>query len=152
MKHKIIRIETVTRNSENHVLIRFGFDEELITLVKQLPGIRWSAADKAWQMPNTKENVNRIFLLFRGKAWVDYNALKSQKPENTPARKDTNAGMILRKQLNESVLKKIDQFVMWLQSKRYGENTIKTYTDALRTFLRFHHGIPLNEITNDHII
>ena len=152
MKHKIIRIETVTRNSENHVLIRFGFDEELITLVKQLPGIRWSAADKAWQMPNTKENVNRIFLLFRGKAWVDYNALKSQKPENTPARKDTNAGMILRKQLNESVLKKIDQFVMWLQSKRYGENTIKTYSDALRTFLRFHHGIPLNEITNDHII
>ncbi|MCK6541171.1 site-specific integrase [bacterium] len=152
MHDKVIRLDATIRNKENRVLIRFGFDEGLIALVKQLPDIRWDSADKAWQMPNTKENVNRIFLLFRGKAWIDYSALKSQKTENKPARKDAHAKMILPKQLNEEVLRKLEQFGEWLQSRRYGENTIKTYTDALRTFLRFHHSVPPDKITNDHII
>jgi len=152
MQDKIICLDAAIRNRENRILIRFGFDKELIALVKQLPDIRWDSADKAWQMPNTKENVNRIFLLFRGKAWIDYSVLKSQKTENKPARKEAHAKMILPKQLNEEVLRKLEQFGEWLQSRRYGENTIKTYTDALRTFLRFHHSVPLDKITNDHII
>ncbi|HMV27432.1 MAG TPA: hypothetical protein PKA26_11175, partial [bacterium] len=126
LKNKMIRLDAITRNRENHVLIRFGFDEELIALVKQLPDIRWDSADKAWQTPNTKENVNRIFLLFKGKAWIDYSSLKSQKPEIKPARKNAHVKIILSKQLNEEVLGKLEQFERWMQSKRYGENTIKT--------------------------
>lgn len=32
---------------------------------------------------------------------------------------------------------KTEQFSKWLKSKRYSDNTIKTYTDALKSFLFF---------------
>ena len=41
--------------------------------------------------------------------------------------------------LNEDYIKKITQFKQWLSSKRYSENTIKTYCEALQTFLIFYH-------------
>jgi integrase/recombinase XerD len=136
MNNKTIRLEAVNHNNQNRILIKFGFDEELIVLVKQLPDAAWSAADKAWCVPYTKENVNRIFVLFKGKAWIDYRSLKSEKTNGKPIGKKIAPKKVMCEAMNEEVVKKIDQFVKWLKSKRYSENTIKTYTDALKTFLR----------------
>ena len=40
----------------------------------------------------------------------------------------------------------------WLKSKRYSSNTIKTYTEALRTFLKYYASKPSSQITNDDLI
>lgn len=47
---------------------------------------------------------------------------------------------------------KINQFKQWLCSKRYSENTIKTYMDALKSFLLFYNSKAVEEITNQDII
>lgn len=39
-----------------------------------------------------------------------------------------------------------------MRSKRYCDNTIKTYINALKTFLTFYSGKPIDEITNDDVI
>ncbi|MCA1919860.1 MAG: site-specific integrase [Flavobacterium piscis] len=49
-------------------------------------------------------------------------------------------------------MSEIDKFKFWLQSKRYSKNTIKTYTEALKTFLMFYKRKPITEITNDDVI
>lgn len=54
--------------------------------------------------------------------------------------------------LSEIHLQKIAQFKRWLSSKRYSANTIKTYTDALKTFLKYYHNKPIEQITNEDII
>src|SRR5690606_22858804 len=46
----------------------------------------------------------------------------------------------------------IESFTRWLRSKRYSENTIKTYTEALRVFLQFFSYKELDEIDNEDII
>jgi integrase/recombinase XerD len=46
----------------------------------------------------------------------------------------------------------IEKFRYWLLSKRYSENTIKTYTEALKSFLIFYNEKPVAEITNDDVI
>lgn len=53
---------------------------------------------------------------------------------------------------SEINIQKIAQFKRWLSSKRYSENTIKTYTDALKTFLKYYHNKPIEQITNDDVI
>ncbi|MBL0287451.1 MAG: phage integrase N-terminal SAM-like domain-containing protein [Bacteroidetes bacterium] len=40
----------------------------------------------------------------------------------------------------------------WLKSKRYSANTIKTYIEALKSFLLFYNSKPIEEITNEDII
>jgi integrase/recombinase XerD len=47
---------------------------------------------------------------------------------------------------------KAEDFSRWLKSKRYSDNTIKTYTEALKSFLLFYNSKPIEEITNNDII
>jgi len=54
--------------------------------------------------------------------------------------------------LSDIHLQKIDQFKRWLISKRYSANTIKTYSDALLTFLKYYHYKPIEQITNEDLI
>lgn len=48
--------------------------------------------------------------------------------------------------------KELKKFKSWLISRRYSENTIKTYTEALRSFLTFFNAKSSAEITNDDLI
>ena len=54
--------------------------------------------------------------------------------------------------LNEATIEKMALFKLWLRSKRYSENTIKTYWDALILFLKYFANKTVEEITNDDII
>lgn len=54
--------------------------------------------------------------------------------------------------LSVAVATKVGKFVQWLRSRRYSENTVKTYTDAIRVFLQFFSDKALAEIGNDDII
>ena len=55
-------------------------------------------------------------------------------------------------QLSEEKTVQISKFCDWLKSKRYSESTIKTYSEALRSFLLFFNDKPISEITNDDVI
>jgi len=46
----------------------------------------------------------------------------------------------------------INGFIHWLKSKRYSESSVKTYTNAIKSFLRFYENKPINEINNSDII
>jgi integrase/recombinase XerD len=54
--------------------------------------------------------------------------------------------------LSEIHMKKMEQFKRWLSSKRYSPNTIKTYSDALHTFLKYYHHKPIEQISNEDVI
>lgn len=47
---------------------------------------------------------------------------------------------------------KIGSFRQWLRSRRYSENTIDTYCEALKVFLKFYASKPVHEITNEDLI
>jgi integrase/recombinase XerD len=54
--------------------------------------------------------------------------------------------------LNDNHTAHIKKFEQWLYSKRYSASTIKTYTEALKSFLFFFNTKPIEEITNEDII
>ena len=54
--------------------------------------------------------------------------------------------------LSEEGIRQVEKFKQWLQAKRYSENTIKTYADALKSFLTFYTHKTVSEITNDDVI
>ncbi|MES2379541.1 MAG: site-specific tyrosine recombinase/integron integrase [Bacteroidota bacterium] len=54
--------------------------------------------------------------------------------------------------ISETKLQKIEQFRRWLSSKRYSPNTIKTYTEALHTFLKHYNDKEITLINNEDVI
>ena len=53
---------------------------------------------------------------------------------------------------SEEAILQIEKFKQWLLSKRYSPSTIKTYSEALKSFLIFFREKPIGEITNEDVI
>jgi integrase/recombinase XerD len=71
-------------------------------------------------------------------------------PDNESNRLQFRISLKVKK--NEDHLAKIDQFKLWLKSKRYSERTIKTYSEALHSFLGYFNTKPVSEIDNNDVI
>ena len=113
----------IVHKNERRIAVEFPKNQELITRIKQIEGSRWSASLRCWHIPDT--TANRI-------------QFKIATPQQTEC--DTNK------------TEKINQFKLWLQSKRYSANTIKTYSEALKTFLFYFKEKSFSEIDNQDII
>lgn len=134
METKTIQLERISHQKQLRLVVRFGFDDTLKQLVKQLEGALWSFSLKSWYVNDTPENLAKIYTLFNGKAEID----------------DTLLVAIVK--LSAEAEEKIKVFTSWLKSKRYSPNTIKTYVDAIKTFLKFYANKPISEITNQDVI
>lgn len=151
MKYETIAIEKVIHKNEKRLLLKFSYNRELIELTKQLSGATWSNTLKAWHIADTKEDFTAVYLLFKGKAWLNWDALKNNDNKEKPIERKKNPTEKLAP-LNDDGVQKIEQYKRWLRSKRYSESTIDTYTNALKTFLRFYNQKDISEITNEDII
>ncbi|WP_338647907.1 site-specific tyrosine recombinase/integron integrase [Flavobacterium sp. KS-LB2] len=113
----------ITHNNENRIAVYFERDVDLIARIKQVEGARWSQKKIVWHIPDTIENRERF------KIEPLKNALPSLE------------GM-----------EHITKFIQWLSSKRYSPSTIKTYSEALKSFLIFYREKQIAEITNEDVI
>lgn len=105
------------------ISIAFEKNNDWIARIKTVEGSRWSQTMGVWHIPDTPENRIQF------KITPSINSFPSGE------------GMIA-----------IEKFKQWLQSKRYSVNTIKTYSDALKSFLVFYREKPISEITNEDVI
>ena len=108
---------------EKRIAVSFEKNPEWIARIKKLEDARWSQSLKVWHVPATPENGIRFK--------VELPVLKTIAPE---------------------VVAEITGFKYYLKSKRYSENTIKTYSEALRSFLQFFSPKPSSELTNQDVI
>ena len=113
----------INHRNENRIGVEFEKDKELIQRIKLIHGARWSQQKKLWHIPDTKENRER------------FQIIKKQ---------DTSLSVEGQEHLK--------QFIRWLSSKRYSPNTIKTYSDALRSFLVYNQANNICELTNADVL
>lgn len=142
-----IQSDIIRHKGKQVLLLRFPYDKELINLTKKLPDAHWSNTHKAWYIDYTDDALNQVKALFNGVALLDTTLLEEKfaKIKNTcPDLKELK--------LSEEASDKIEKFKSWMRSRRYSDNTIGTYSDALRLFLKFYHNKSLCEINNDDVI
>jgi integrase/recombinase XerD len=55
-------------------------------------------------------------------------------------------------ELSDEATAKMKRFKEWMLSRRYSENTIKTYSEALKLFLKYFSKMEVSDITNEDVI
>ena len=105
------------------IALIFEKNAELIARIKTIDGSRWSQSLGVWHVPDSEENRVRFKL----------KPLSHSIP-------------------SEEGILQIEKFKQWLLSKRYSPSTIKTYSEALKSFLIFYREKPVAEITNEDVI
>ncbi len=113
----------ILHSGERRIAVLFDKDKRLIERIKEFEDARWSDRKQWWHLPDTVENRD-IFKIV-------------QHQETIPSPEG---------------IEQIAKFKQHLASKRYSENTIKTYCEALRSFLVFYRNKPIAEITNEDVI
>lgn len=134
----------------------FNKNDELNNLLRANTGMRWSKTMNCWYLPFYKTITQDLFMLVKPNFYLDYSDLKVHQ-ESLVLKKETEKETITKptdilQELSDEAKHKIERFKFWLLSKRYSDNTIGTYTDALKTFLRYYAHKPIAEITNDDLI
>lgn len=149
---KKIEVKTLVYKNEQRLALYFPYNEELVKLIKSFPDAAWRNSNKCWHIANGRNNMKELFQVFNGKAYLDTSKIFSNKEEPKKQIIPVSEKIRLETILTSQQIEKISQFKDWLNSRRYSPNTVKTYTEALRTFLRFYNNKPLNEINNQDLI
>ena len=113
----------ITHKNEKRIAVIFEKRNDLIQRIKKVEGSRWSQTLGLWHIPYSTENHIRF--------QIDKNSAKK---------------------INEEGSLELEKFKNWMQSKRYSINTVKTYGDALKSFLIFFNSKAIIEITNQDVI
>lgn len=113
----------IKHKRENRIAVYFEKNADLIERIKKINGARWSQTLMAWHIPDTEENRVRFKI-----TPISYTIP------------------------SEEAQVQIEKFKQWMRSKRYSENTITTYSDALKSFLVFYREKAISEITNEDVI
>lgn len=142
---KTIQLEKLLHRKGQVVAIRFPYDVALGNEVRKITNIRWSKSLKAWYAPYSIEVLKEIKTVFDSIAIIDASTLKMQVEKEKEATHN-------KKELSQEALLQIERFMDWLRSRRYSENTVKTYSEALKTFLLYFDKKRINEITNEDVI
>ncbi len=148
MLSKTITLDHLRHRGIQNIRIDFKFDSALNELAKSLPA-RWSFSNKCWYLENTQENVQKIFTVFKNKAWVDITRLKARQElfPKTVLQKTKEAQKNTAKVSEETILR-IHEFEKYLKSIRYSERTVENYIQSLSSFFGFHSPKRPEEITH----
>jgi len=134
LQHPTIFLEEKIHRKNNQLLIKFAYDETLISLVRTVNGASWSKSLKAWYLISTEENLSIILNLFKNISKVDVSKISKKTP--------------FKRDLTDEQKKLLNQFYLFLKGKRYSQSTIQTYTFFIADFINFHTKTPLSELTN----
>ena len=115
--------KSIRYKKEARIVVFFEKDAQLNDLIKKIAGARWSRTLGAWHLPDTDNNRQQFEIPLKGASLP-----------------------------SEEGLVAIEQFAAWLRSKRYSNNTVSTYTDALQSFLKFTNSKSIASLSNQDII
>ncbi len=123
------------------ITLIFPYHESLIQRVKAINGATWSVTHRVWLLPAGLAQLTTIRQQLEHFASLDYREV-----EGILEQKDAAA------RARATYATERQRFLDWMKGRRYSENTVRVYTDALNSFLIHIKGKALNRVTQDDLI
>ena len=147
-----ITLTTATHRQQTVITVEFSYNRELIEALKARTNAWWSATMNCWYIPKDKFDLGKFFTAMKPVAWIDYSAVRnkhSPQPQKQQGEKYSPATM--KKRIPGETRNKIDDFKVWLEQGRDGENTVKTYIHQLGIFFGYYSDRNPDDITTQDI-
>lgn len=142
-----ITIVPTTHLNENRICLKFDKNPVIVQILKaNFSSLRLSRSLNCFHIAYEENYRHNLYRCFKDIAWLDFGfaIVPKTKRAESPSEK--------LPQLTEIQKEHITVFLRYMQSKRYSDSTIKTYTDALGIFIRFYSEKDIQEIDNDDLI
>jgi len=138
-KEKTIQIDTATIDGHQRIRLFFSYDQEIIDLVKSLPGARWQPSMKCWHIAMAFGPAEKLNYRFQGKlTFIPKELPSGPGPVNEP-------------KMNDRPIRVPDEFIKTMKLKDYSVRTLKTYTSMLQLYMSFYKTRKLDDLTDEDI-
>lgn len=138
---KNLRLIPVVHKNQAIVKAHFAFDQEIIALIKNQDGARWSQTLQSWYFPKADFNLNTLYQSCNGKVFIDYSRLKQTSRSINKTVSDTP----------KPIVKIPKEYLEKLVLKRYSQHTAKTYSSRFLKFMLFFKHQKLETISKEEI-
>lgn len=152
MNNKLsISIKHLMIGGKKMIGLKFYPNKVINALIKELPNVKWSSEFEMAYIPNNKTNLNTIYSIFKGVAWIDGKYFYVNKPIHKNNKEISVDEYRRRKTVNNWRFCPED-FYQKLELKKYSINTARIYIGMFEKFINhFRHIQNLMEINEINI-
>ena len=154
-----VELKPLYHRKQECIAVVFKHDTVINTIVKKIPGIKWSVSNKCWYIGCTKEQYMLLATALQAKALLQTNQLKTYLqqrkaivPETTKKIQSNTAAVLLKNPLSAENLIAITALQKMLVLKGYSPNTIRNYCNEFHHLLRLLGNKNVNDLQKHHIL
>ncbi len=132
---------------DNHksIGLQFYTNRALNILVNDLNGVKWSDEFNMYYVPNTSVNLDLIYRLFRGIAWIDskyfFQATRSKQLDEV-----FNINWYRKREKRDNYKLCPDNYLQKLELKKYANNTVKSYITSFEGFINHYYNKEIDHL------
>jgi len=135
--HRKISLKHVQIDGKPMIGLSYMHDDEISGCLKKIRGVIWSSELHMFCLPNTKNQLDNLFSLFKGKVWIDARHFYRNKADFRGY--ETRSLEIFRhRSISEGYKPCPGSFIDRLEMKKYAYNTAKVYISCFEAFINFH--------------
>lgn len=100
-----------------------------------------------WHVPDKPGIISQLLSAFKGKAYVDYSAIRVNPRDRNEPKKDSDrierdkitgaSNSDTLASLSDKGKADVEKYSRWMKANRYPDSTVQTYTSMMVKFLRF---------------
>ncbi|MGB5236484.1 MAG: site-specific tyrosine recombinase/integron integrase [Flavobacteriaceae bacterium] len=147
---KSITLKHLSIDNRPCIGLQFRAHRSLQEKVNLLANVEWSEQYQMYFLSNTKENIQLIYKMFKGVAWINGNYFFHNKPlanksSNVNFRREEHSKSRSQAQLCP------DEYLEKLELKKYAPNTARIYISCFEAFMRFYSDAPLDKLDENDV-
>jgi integrase/recombinase XerD len=148
--NKNITLKHLLIDNKKFIGLKFYTDKVLNSMIKELPNILWNDEFKMYYVANNKANLDKVFELFRGVAWINSNYFFQQsRSKNLDEVFDVKW---FRNRKRSKYYKFCPEaYLQKLELKKYSNNTVKTYVSLFERYINYYHNMDIETLNENDI-
>jgi len=145
-----ISLKHLSIENKSFIGLKFYANKTIQILIKELNDIKWSSEFTMHYVPNNKTNLDQIFSLFKGVAWVDTQYF-FEKTRAKELNETFDASWVHTRKRDANFKFCPDNYLQKLELKRYANNTVKTYVSCFEDFLNYYNKSNVDELNENDV-
>ena len=126
---KNITLKHAFINNKKHIVLEFINDRQIDTILSNIEVAKWDESLQKYCVPNTKNNIDMLFKIFRGIAWINVKYFFTNKPTYV-GHENLNIQSIREREISRGYRVCPESYFQKLELKKYAYNTAKVYVSC----------------------
>lgn len=147
---KNISLKHLLIDGRKQIGLKYYPDKVIDALIKEIPKTKWSQEFGMVYTLNTTKNINLIFSLFKGVAWVNLSSFSSKR-KFTNLNHSITVDSFRQRKIPKGIKSCPEEFFRKLELKRYSLNTARIYVSMFERFINAHEESDLLSINEEQI-